>query len=311
VALSRTLPLSTRGDDDEFAVDVSQANDEEQPRLVTASSRSVSPGYFRAIGIPLLAGRDFTASDNEQHPVVAIVNERLAQRNWPAGSAVGKEIRFSPQQKATIIAVVGNVRQKALDQESVNEVYCSFYQTNSPFVNLLIRGSRPPGSIAPEISWIVHDLDPEAVITDVKALTQVREDSLVPRRSTALFFSIFACLALAITASGISGLMALEVSERRHEIGIRLALGATPGKLMSAMLGRLLAIIAVGMGCGFLVSWLMSGSMSKLVYGILPRDFATFAASSVLLTLVAGASSFIPLTRITKLDPTMLLRAER
>ena len=104
----------------------------------------------------------------------------------------------------------------------------------------------------------MHDLDPDAVITDVQALTQVREDSLAPRRNTALFFSIFAALALAITASGISGLMALEVAERKHEIGIRMALGATPGRVMVAMMARVLAIIVGGLGCGFGVAWLMS-----------------------------------------------------
>src|SRR6185437_15150132 len=108
-------------------------------------------------------------------------------------------------------------------------------------------------------------------------LSQVREDSLAPRRHIAVFFSIFAALALVITASGISGLMSLEVTERKHEIGIRMALGATPGRVMSSMMARALLTIAVGLGCGFAISWLMSTMMSTLIYGVVPRDSVTFA----------------------------------
>jgi ABC-type antimicrobial peptide transport system permease subunit len=175
---------------------------------------------------------------------------------------------------------------------------------------LLVRGTRPASEIAPEISWIVHDLDPEAVITDIEALSQVRENSLAPRRTTAIFLSIFAAVALAITASGISGLMALEVGERKHEIGIRMALGATPGRVMSSMMVRAIAIVVAGLGCGFAAAWIMSTLMSKLIYGIVPRDSLTFAASSALLVVIAIASSLLPLTRIAKLDTTVLLRAE-
>src|SRR3984957_12156298 len=124
-------------------------------------------------------------------------------------------------------------------------------------MSLIVRGVRSAHEIAPEISWIVHDLDPEAVITDVQALAQVREDSLAPRRNTAVFFSIFAVLALAITASGISGLMALEVTERKHEIGIRIALGATPERVMGSMMARVLGIIAAGLTCGVAAAWLI------------------------------------------------------
>jgi ABC-type antimicrobial peptide transport system permease subunit len=144
----------------------------------------------------------------------------------------------------------------------------------------------------------------------VQAVTQVRENSLAPRRTTAIFLSIFAILALAITASGISGLMALEVGERKHEIGIRMALGATPGRVMGSMMARVIAIVVGGLGCGFAAAWIMSASMSKLIYGIVPRDSVTFATSSALLVVIAITSSFIPLTRIAKLDPTVLLRAE-
>ncbi len=310
VALASTFPLSTRGDEAEFGLDASEVDHASRPRPETVSGRAVTPGYFQTIGMPLLAGRDFTSGDTERVPLVTIVNEHLAKRYWPGGSALGRTISFGPDERATIIGVVGDVRQKGLDRDPVDEAYCAFTQTHSPSMSLVVRGSRTAQEIAPEISWIVHDLDPQAVITDVQALTEVREESLAPRRNIAIFFGIFAGLALAITASGVGGLMALEVVERKHEIGIRMALGATPGRVMSSMLGRVLVIIAGGLGCGFAVAWVMSATMSKLIYGILPRDPVTFAVSSVLLFMIAAASSFLPLTRISRLDPTVLLKAE-
>ena len=310
VALSSTFPLYRRDDDDQYPLEVGQQTRSATARRGTVSGRSVTPGYFQTIGMPLIGGRDFTAGDTDQRPLVVIVNQRLARHYWPGESAIGKKILFLPKAEATVIGVVGDVRQRGLDKEPVDEAYCSFAQTENHSMSLLVRGSRPSSEIAPEISWIVHDLDPDAVITDVQTLTEVRENSLAPRRNTALFFTIFAVLALAITASGISGLMALEVTERKHEIGIRIALGATPGRVMGSMMVRVLLIILAGLGCGFLAAWLMSAPMSRLVYGIVPRDSVTFAASSALLVLIALASSFLPLTRIAKLDPSVLLRAE-
>jgi predicted permease len=310
VALSSTFPLSPRDDGYEYTLTASSNRQGKRLTPRTVAGRAVTPGYFKTIGMPVIEGRDFTKDDAEQHPFVTIVNEHLATYYWPGESAIGKKVVFGEKEEATVIGVVGDVRQRGLDKEPIDEAYCSFAQTNNHFMDLIVRGSRSAHEIEPEISWIVHDLDPQAVITDVQTLAEVRENSLAPRRNTAVFFSIFAGLALAITASGISGLMALEVAERKHEIGIRIALGATPHKVMSSMMARVLAIVVAGLGCGFGVAWLMAAPMSKLIYGIVPRDSVTFTVSSALLVLVAMASSFIPLTRIAKLDPSVLLRAE-
>jgi putative ABC transport system permease protein len=312
VALSSTFPLSSRGDGPEFdyPLEVHAETPSASPKRGFASVRAVTPGYFQTIGMSLLRGRDFNASDNQQAPIAVIVNQHLASHHWPAGDAVGKEVAFSREERGTIVGVVSDVRQYGLDKEPVDEAYCAFAQTHNEAMNLVVRGARSAAEMAPEISWIVHDLDPDAVIADVQALSEVRRESLTPRRNTAIFLGVFAVLAMAITASGISGLMALEVGERKHEIGIRMALGATPGRVMSSMMSQVLAIILAGLGCGFAAAWLLSSSMSKLVYGIVPRDSVTFATSSTLLVVIAMAASFVPLLRIAKLDPTVLLRAE-
>ena len=310
VALSSTFPLSSRGDEAEFVLDPAEPRGDDAPTARVASGRAVTPGYFQLLGMPLLRGRDFTMQDDEQHPLVVIVNQHLANHYWPDGSALGKKIRFSKKDEGTIVGVVGDVRQRGLDKEPIDEAYCSFPQTGYHFMTLLLRSSRTASSLDPEISWIVHDLQSDAVVTDVETLSEVRQDSLAPRRNTALLFSIFAVLALAITASGISGLMSLEVSERRQEIGVRMALGATPSRVMRAMMQPTLVIIAGGLGCGLGAAWLMSSPMTKLIYGIVPRDSVTFMAAPALLVLIAVVSSVLPLTRIGKFDPTVLLRAE-
>jgi ABC-type antimicrobial peptide transport system permease subunit len=132
----------------------------------------------------------------------------------------------------------------------------------------------------------------------------------VSRRTTAIFLSVFAVIALCITASGISGMMALTVGERKHEIGVRLAVGASPASVILSMMKQVLVLMMIGLGTGFVAAWMMSTSMAHIISGIAPRDGITFAVSSALLIAVTTASSFVPLTRIAKLDPVILLRAE-
>ncbi len=177
-------------------------------------------------------------------------------------------------------------------------------------MNVAIRSSQISPELAQQLAWIAHDIDPDAVVADVQPLLQVRQDWLASPRTTAAFLSVFALVALCITASGISGMMALAVGERKHEIGVRLALGATPGTVMRSMMKQVLVLMTVGLGAGFGAAWVMSASMSHVIFGIAPRDSLTFAGSSALLIAVTAASSFVPLTRIARLDPVVLLRAE-
>jgi putative ABC transport system permease protein len=141
-------------------------------------------------------------------------------------------------------------------------------------------------------------------------MMQVRMNSLASRRTVAVFLCIFAVIALCITASGVSGMMALTVGERRHEIGVRIAMGATATRVIGSMMSQALTLIIGGLGAGFAIAWLLSSSMSGVIFGVGPRDSVTFAASSALLLIVAAASSFVPLTRVAKLDPVVLLKAE-
>jgi putative ABC transport system permease protein len=309
VALSSTLPLYNRGSDNDYTVEIrgEQPSDRAPVRV-----QIVTPDYFRTLGIPQFSGRGFTEQDDgKTHPVPVIINQHMASHYWPNRSVLGKEFAISPEKEwLTVVGVVGDVRQDGLDKEPVDEVYGSYAESPYNVMSILIRSSQNHKELTEEVKWIAHDLDPDTVVTDVQQLMNVRADWLAPRRTTAVFLSIFAIVALCITASGIGGMMALSVGERKHEIGVRLALGATPGRVIVAMMGQVLALIFAGLGSGFAIAWLMSASMSHVIFGIGPRDSVTFLASSGLLVAVAAVASFVPLMGVAKLDPVVLLRAE-
>ncbi len=308
--LASTIPLHDAASDGPVPIEVREAKANIETKPNPPVIRIVTPDYFRTLGASIMAGRDFNQWDiNEALPVV-VVNQHMANHYWPDGSAVGKQIAVSPDKWLPIVGVVSDIRHLGLDQNPVDEVYGSLAQSPQAAMSVVIRSSQTSPELAEQLRWIAHDIDPNAVVADVRPMMQVRKEWLASRRTTAMFLSVFAVVALCITASGISGMMALAVGERKHEIGVRLALGATPGTVILSMMKQVLVLMTVGLGVGFGVAWLMSTSMSHLIVSIAPRDTVTFAVSSVLLIAVTAASSFVPLTRIARLDPVVLLRAE-
>jgi predicted permease len=306
-ALASTFPLYVRDTEGSALVEI---RDTQVADRAPVNGRVVTPDYFRTIGIRLDAGREFTEHDDGKPTPVVIINQHMAKHYWPNQSPLGKQISLSRDEWVTVVGVVGDVRQQGLDKEPVDEVYGTLAEAHRNAMSILLRSSQTSPELAQQVAWIVHDLDPDAVITDVQPMMQVRMNSLASRRTTAVFLSIFAVIALCITASGISGMMALSVGERRHEIGVRIAMGATATRVIGSMMWQALTLIAAGLGAGFGVAWLFSSSMSGVIFGVGPRDSVTFAASSALLLMVAAASSFVPLTRVAKLDPVVLLKAE-
>jgi hypothetical protein len=310
VALASTIPLRDAGDPPQ-PIEVRgetalRGEGSKNPPFV----RIVTPNYFRTLGGSILSGRDFTDDDADHtHPVV-IINQHLANHYWPDGSAIGKEIAFSPNQWIPIIGVVSDVRDFGLDREPVDEVYGSFAEDPLRAMHVVIRSSRISPELGEQLKWIAHDIDPKAVVADVRPMLELRQDWLSSHRATAIFLAVFASIALCITASGMSGMMALTVGERKHEIGVRLAMGAAPRSVILSMMKQVMALTAMGLGAGFCVAWMMSESMAHLIAGISPRDATTYIASSLLLIAVTMASAFVPLTRIAKLDPVLLLKAE-
>jgi putative ABC transport system permease protein len=307
--LASTIPLHDAASDGPVPIEVRETKAGET-RPSPPVIRIVSPDYFRTLGARILTGRDFNEQDTNQALPVLVVNQQFATHYWPDGGAVGKQIAVSPGKWLRIVGVVSDIRHLGLDQNPVDEVYGALAESPQPAMSLVIRSPQTSPELGAQVKWIAHDIDPRAVIADVRPMIQVRKEWLELRRTTAMVLSVFATIALCITASGISGMMALTVGERKHEIGVRLAVGATPGSVILSMMKQVLVLMTIGLGTGFGAAWLMSTSMSHVIAGIAPRDAITFTVSGALLIAVTMASSFVPLTRISKLDPVVLLRAE-
>jgi putative ABC transport system permease protein len=307
--LASTIPLNAVNADGPEPLEVRDAEAAPDGKPNLSVIRIVTPGYFGTLGASLVQGRDFNNQDTDATPAV-IVNEHMANHYWPQGDAIGKQISVSSGEWLPIVGVVSDIRHVALDKEPVDEAYGSFWETRQSTMSLVVRSSQPSPELSQQIAWIAHDIDPNAVVADVQPMAQIRSEWLEPRRTTAIFLSVFAVVALCITASGISGMMAVAVGERKHEIGVRLALGATPSIVIRSMMKQVLTVTAIGLAAGFGAAWAMATFMSSVISGITPRDGITFAASSALLLAVAISSGFVPLKQIARLDPVVLLKTE-
>jgi predicted permease len=307
--LASTIPLHAVNADGPQPIEVRDPEVAADRKPNPAVIRIVTPGYFRTLGANILQGRDFNGKDTDAAPAV-VVNQHMARHYWPRGDAIGKHISVSTGEWLPIVGVVSDIRHVALDKEPVDEAYGSFWESRQGTMSIVVRSSLPSPELSQQLAWIAHDIDPNAVVADVQSMTQLRSNWLEPRRTTAIFLGLFAFVALCITASGISGMMAVAVGERKHEIGVRLALGATPGAVIRSMMKQVLATTTIGLAVGFAAAWAMSTSMSSVISGITPRDGMTFAISSLLLLTVAMASGFVPLKQIARLDPVVLLKTE-
>jgi predicted permease len=275
-----------------------------------ADFRSASPDYFQAVGIPLVRGRYFTDQDHENAQPAVIINHSMARHRWNNEDPIGKRVSFDNGQTwATIVGVIGDVKQYGLDREAVDELYRPFAQT--PFgQTLVVRTAAEPMTFAKQAREAVSAIDPEQAVDRVQTLEQARENSLAAPRLTALLIGLFAALALVITVAGISGVIALSVSQRRQEIGIRMALGATPSGVLRMILRQGLTLVFAGLAIGIAASMVLTRLMSALLFGVEPTDVITFLSVSLVLIAVAAVACLIPARRATSIDPMIALRSE-
>ncbi|MEK6320628.1 MAG: ABC transporter permease [Acidobacteriota bacterium] len=275
-----------------------------------ADFRSASPGYFETIRLALVKGRTFEESDNEKALKVAVINQSTARHRWSEEDPIGRRVSFDRGQTwATIIGVVSDVKQYGLDRDPTDEIYIPLAQ-NGFASNLLVRTAADPMSIASLMREAIYAVDPETAIDRVQTLEQVRSDAVASPRLTAMLLALFAGLALVITAAGIAGVMALSVNQRTHELGVRLALGATPGKVLGMVMRQGMTFVVVGLSIGIVGALLLARFMSSLLFAVAPTDPVTFLAVSVMLIVVAAAACFVPARRVTSIDPIMALRSE-
>jgi predicted permease len=275
-----------------------------------ADFRTASPGYFETIRLPLLKGRTFEETDSEKAMQVAVINQSTARHRWGDEDPIGRRVSFDRGQSwTTIVGIVSDVKQYGLDREASDEIYIPLAQ--SGFANnLLVRTAADPMSIASLMREAIYAADPDTAIDRVQTLEHVRSDAVASPRLTAILLAMFAALALIITAAGIAGVMALSVSQRKHELGVRIALGATPGKVLRMVIGQGMSFVVAGLSIGVAGALLLGRLMSALLFAVQPTDPLTFIAVSAVLMAVAAAACLVPALRVTAIDPMIALRSE-
>ncbi len=280
--------------------------------VLTANYRAISPHYFRTMHIPLLKGRDFTEQDTEDSPGAVIISESMTRRYWPDEDPVGKHIvvNFGKPISREIVGVVGDVKHSTLDAESGAEMYIPYPQTPWAAMYLVARTASVPQNFAPIIRDEILAVDKDQSVARVKTMEQIVSESVSQRRLSMLLLILFAGLALVLAAVGIYGVMAYSVSQRRHEIGIRLALGAQQINVIKLIVRQAMGMALVGVSLGLAAAFLLTRVMSSMLYGVSATDPITFVAVSLIMGGVALLACYVPARQATKVDPIIALRYE-
>ncbi len=277
--------------------------------------RHLTPGYFRALGIPLLAGRDVRETDGADAPRVIVVNETFASRVFPGANAVGMHIAWDGPSQAEdleIVGVVGDVRAFGLDAEVEPTMYLPNPQIQTPeSMCLVIRtAGTPPLGLVPDVRQAVWRLDSDLPLYEVTTMEQIMSDSLASQRSWLLLLSIFAAVALLLAAVGIYGVLSYTVSQRTHELGIRLAMGAPKPTVLGLVTRQGMTLVLVGVALGTAGALALSRVLSGLLYEVSANDPTTFAAVVAFIFAVALPACYLPARRAASVDPMEALRYE-
>jgi predicted permease len=274
--------------------------------------RSVTPSYFGAIGIPLLVGRSLADSDTAQSAAVIVVNQTLARRFWPGGSAIGGRIAIDQVEGrvAEIVGVVGDVKPDRIDGEEWPTLYNPYAQAPSQAMTLAVRTAALPLTLASAVIREVHQLDPDQPVADVRTMEEVVNLAMAGARFNTVLLVSFAGVAFLLATVGIYGVISYDVSQRTNEIGIRMALGAQPGDVRRLILGHGARLAVYGIMAGLLGAGVLTRWMGAMLFGVNPTDAWTYTAISILLAVVALAASFVPSRLAMALDPVTALRHE-
>ncbi len=309
VGVASTLPLATEWQIG-FLVEGGGERD-----FTTAYGSWVSNDYFRAMGIPLKKGRAFTDEDRADTTPVIVVNETMARRFWPGQDAIGKRIRWggwNPQGWLTIAGVVADVKFSKLEAESPPTVYMPVFQI--PRIRrdaiFIARTTVDPASLAAAMRREIGAVDADLPVYDVRTMNQVIAESVARRRFTMSLLAIFAGAALSLAALGLYGVLSYAVTQRTHEIGVRVALGGSRLDVLRLVVGQGMKMAVIGALAGLIASLALTRLMKGLLFGVSANDPFTFAAVALLLTMVALVACWIPARRATKVDPMVALRVE-
>jgi predicted permease len=297
--------------------------------MLWALDYDVSPGYLRAMGIPLLRGRFISDTDIKGSAPVIVIDEMMAKSLFPQQDPIGQSIRIAVPEgfgpgldgPIQIVGVVGHVKHFGLDSDAASKIQ---YQVYLPFMQLpdqiiplavsgmtmMVRTSVDPLSLASAVRHCVSESNGEQPVFDVQTMDQIVSDSVAGRRFSMLLLAVFAGLALLLATVGIYGVISYNSTQRTHEIGIRMALGAERADVLRLVVGQGLRLALIGIGAGLAAALGLTRLMSSMLYGVRPTDIVTFAAVSLLLAGVAVLASYVPARRATRVDPIVALRYE-
>jgi putative ABC transport system permease protein len=279
--------------------------------FIMSNERFVSPGYFAAMGVPLLKGRLFDERDVKGAAETVIVNENLAQRFWPNQDPIGKRLeRGDKEPWRTVVGVVRDSKEFSVDNEPPISIYHPHEQFPIGTMFVVVRTSSDPRQSIPAITREIGALDPELPAFEFKTMEQRLSDSLARRRFATFLLGVFAIVALTLAAIGIYGVMAYSVSQRTQEIGIRMALGAQPGRIAMLVVRQSVLLVTLGTATGLAGAFALTRVMASLLYGVNATDLRTFAVPPLVLGGIALLASYFPARRAALVDPTVALRSE-
>jgi putative ABC transport system permease protein len=278
----------------------------------SANYAAVTSDYFRAIGIPLLRGRLFSEHDGASGAAVAIIDETFAHRFFPGEDPIGKRVLITNYNSAwrEIVGVVGSVTHYALESGPTLAIYEPYAQGPVSEMTLVLRATSDPAAIVGAAKAAFHAVDPAQPVASIRTMQEVLSDAVAPRRFPLVLIVVFAGVALVLALLGLSGVIAYSVSQRTHEIGVRLALGARRSDVVRMIVRQGARLVLVGIGTGVVASLLLTRLATKLLFGVSATDPATFAAVPLLLAGAALLASWLPARRAAKVDPMSALRAE-
>jgi predicted permease len=306
------LPLSGSSSSGTTTIDTNAVPPDQ--RSPESDWRVVLPGYFESMGIKLQRGRAFDARDNETAARVAVVDESLADKYWPGEDPIGKRLKQgdtgSPDPWLTVVGVVSHVRYRTLEAASRTTLYRPHAQDTREAMSLTIRTTLDPSVMANAVQRTASALDPDQPMYKVRTMNQLLAESIARRRLAMSLLVVFAACALLLAAIGLYGVMSYAVTQRTHEIGIRVALGASRAQVVRMILGQSLAITGAGILIGLLGAAGVARAVSNMLFGVQPGDPLTFAAVAVCLALVGLTASYIPARRASAVDPAISLRNE-
>jgi putative ABC transport system permease protein len=285
-----------------------------QGKANTANYVSAGPQYFRVMGIPLIRGRLFSVDDTSSTPPVALISEMMAKRYFPRENPLGRRLIFGfpPYGNVSreIVGVVADIHDVSLVKEPGPMMYVPFAQAPFWGAEVVVRSELSTAEVAAAVRTETHNIDPGLPVTDIETLPQALHASVAEPRFRTLLLALFGAIALLLAAVGIYGVISFSVSRRTQEIGVRMALGATPASLRRLVIGESAKLALFGLAAGIPVALILTHFLSTMLFAVTPTDPLTFTGVAILLTLVAAVAAYLPARRAMRVDPMVALRCE-